>query len=199
MPSSSPNQNVLFSGPLGRLRSCLRASACACLLMMAGVLPFTSCNDHSGPQCQAGQYCACGNGPDCYLDCHSNGCVLECSHTPGSCGTICENQCTSTCHDTNECSQLCGDGCALECHNVVACGAQCGSNCVYSCHDASRCGVRVGPGSIVTCDHLTTCEVECAGACNVTCTNINNSNNCTVTCAAGHVLSNDGNGHLSCS
>ncbi len=171
-----------------------------------GIWPFAivsifiaiGCESHSGSPCGAGRYCACGDGPDCYLQCNADACNLECSHTSNACGSICGNQCVATCHDTNDCSSMCGDGCSLECHNVVSCAAQCGANCVYSCHDATDCAVRVGPASTVSCDHLGSCEVECAGACTVTCTNLNDANNCSVTCAAGHTRTDNGNGTITC-
>lgn len=164
-----------------------------CLLATSG------CHSHSGPECSAGRYCACGQGPDCYLQCNGDSCNLECSHTDDSCGTICGNNCSALCHDTGDCSAYCGDGCSLECRNVRSCAADCGAECSYSCHDVTDCAVRVGPNSIVSCDHLTSCTVECAGTCTVTCTNMPTRDNCLVTCAPSLVRTDDGNGQVTCS
>ena len=181
--------------PLGRwLKARLRAAALLVLPICAG-LATSNCSSHSGPDCQSGQLCACGNGPECFLGCYADGCNLECGNTANSCGSVCGNQCAATCHDTNDCSSSCGDGCSLDCHNTASCGAQCGVNCAYACHDTTRCGVRVGPASTVSCDHVASCTVECAGACTVTCTNVDS---CAVTCAPGHTYSDNGNGTITC-
>ena len=180
-----------------RARLLLRSLLVAPLAL--GVVPIAvnGCESHDWPGCTAGEYCTCGNTPDCYLQCNANTCNLECSQTD-SCGTICGDQCVATCHDTHDCSELCGNGCALDCHNVTTCAAQCGANCDYSCHDSQDCAVRVGPNSTVQCDHLTTCTVECEGACKVSCSNMNGDANCAVTCATGNVRTENGNGTYTC-
>lgn len=167
-------------------------------LAIATSLVTGGCESHSGPECRAGQYCACGMGPDCFLQCNADACNLECSQTQHSCGTICGNRCTTVCHDTGECSAYCGEACSLECHSVNSCAADCGAGCSYSCHDAQTCAVRVGPNSVVSCDHLTSCSVECVGACDVTCTNMPVIEECSVTCAPGHPRTDDGNGRVHC-
>lgn len=177
----------------------IRSLVMAPLALSVVATALTGCESHSWPGCTAGQYCACGTTPDCYLQCNADACNLECSQTD-SCGTICGDQCVATCHDTKDCSELCGNGCALECHNVNTCAAQCGANCSYSCHDTTDCAVRVGPNSTVQCDHLTSCTVECQGACKVTCTNMNGSDaSCSVTCAPGNERTENGNGTITCS
>lgn len=179
----------------GRWLLRLRSSRAVAVMTTAIGLTALSCHSDSGPYCQGGQYCACGSGPECFLECDADSCNLECSNTANSCGAICGNHCAAVCHDTNDCSAYCGDACSLDCHNTTSCGAQCGAGCTYSCQNTTRCGVSVGPNSNVTCDHVATCAIECAGVCNVTCTNVDS---CTVTCAPGHLQTNDGNGNVSC-
>jgi hypothetical protein len=181
-----------------RLPLHLRYSAVAVFVIAVGSLLSFGCHNDTGPgpSCQGGQYCACGGGPECFLECNTDSCNLECSNTANSCGAICADHCTASCHDTNDCSAYCGDACTLSCHNATSCAAQCGAGCIYSCHDTTRCGVIVGPNSSVSCDHVPTCAIECAGACSVTCTNYNT---CTVTCAPGHVQTDNGNGNITCS
>ncbi len=154
------------------------------------------CHSDSGFTCQGGQICACGNGPDCFLQCNGDLCNLDCSHTANACGSVCNNACLASCHDTNNCSAACGDACTLTCDHTASCGAQCGAHCAYSCSNTTRCGVDVGPGSTVMCDTLATCVVNCAGSCSVTCHSVDS---CTVNCAPGHTQSDSGNGTITCS
>jgi hypothetical protein len=171
-------------------------SLMAVAIGLAATAAIPGCHDENHFGCRGGQYCACGNGPDCFIECPADACNLECSHTTHACGAICGNGCVASCHDTGECSDSCGDSCTLECHSVDSCAAQCGANCSYTCHDATKCGVHVGPNSSVDCHSLASCAVECTGPCSVICTDVSDS--CTVTCAPGFSQSTNGNGTITC-
>jgi hypothetical protein len=171
------------------------APIAALILLLLGAVATPGCDDHSGPACEPGQYCYCGNGPECFLECHEDTCNLACSHTSSACGAICDDRCAAVCSDTPRCSALCGNACVLECHHTGTCAAQCGTNCAYSCHDTTTCGVRVGPDSTVTCDSVATCTIECAATCSVSCSNVNS---CGVSCAPGYSRRDQGNGTITC-
>jgi hypothetical protein len=136
----------------------------------------------TGEGCDPGQACTCTGGTDCFLGCPGGGCAQDCHGLGGMCGTVCDHDCSSVCHDVPDCTFSCGSGCTLDCHNVSSCGAICGDGCQYSCDNVSRCGVRVGAAGAVLCTSVTSCDVECTGACRVTCDNVSS---CNVTCLGG--------------
>jgi hypothetical protein len=93
------------------LRGCLVLGACAC-----ASLALLGCKNTQG--CDPNEPCECSGGADCYLGCTGNGCSQDCHNVGDSCGTVCNDNCTSECHDTNDCSSSCGNGCTLSCHNT---------------------------------------------------------------------------------
>lgn len=132
--------------------------------------------------CDPNEPCVCTGGTDCYLGCTGDGCSQDCHNVGDSCGTVCNDHCTSLCHDTNDCTSSCGNDCGITCHNVASCGAICGDDCRYDCESVATCGVHAGPGSTIVCNSVSTCDAECAGSCHVTCTNVSA---CNVDCLGG--------------
>jgi hypothetical protein len=157
------------AAPLAAIRS---------FLLLGAALFFVQCEDDA---CEAGDYCECRGGHECYLECDGDRCDQECSSVD-RCGLVCDDGCSFTCHSTEACSASCGSNCSTECYETQSCGAICGSGCDYDCHNANKCGARVGPNSTVRCSSVGSCVVECEGSCRVFC---NGVGSCDVDCARG--------------
>lgn len=175
--------------PLRRCASIAGWAGCAWL----AALVLVGCRSEEG--CDPNEPCVCSGGNDCYLGCTGDGCSQDCHNVGQTCGTVCNDHCSSLCHDTNECTSSCGNDCDVTCHNVASCGALCGAGCRYDCESVSSCGVRAGPGSAIRCSSVSTCDAECTGSCRVSCTNVSD---CHVDCLGGGAPTTCSDGTIAC-